>query len=93
MWYASRMPNTPDRNTSRRISSLENKINYRRHHLETSRASIHAQFDKRDPERMNERQVQHWVKVRDEALARVDDLEARWLAPLEAEYRQLLGLD
>lgn len=77
----------------RRILSLENKVKYRRHYLTEKRASINSQFDKRDTGLMNERQLAHWTKVRDDALAQVDELEATWVAPLEAEYRQLLGLD
>lgn len=77
----------------RRIISLENKIKYRRHYLTEKRASINGQFDKRDPSRMNEHQLAHWTKFRDDALAQVDELEVTWLAPLESEYRNLLGLD
>lgn len=81
------------RQQQKRIQSLENKIAYWTRYLADSRTSIMRQYPDERINQMKPERAAHWLKAREEALARVDELEARRLAPMEEEYRQLLGLD
>lgn len=76
---------------------MENKIAYREAFLAEKRASIHGAHARRTMAKpgteIPENARLHADQQRDEALADVDRLEARWLEPLRQEYRDLMGLD